>query len=105
MTQLELNQQAFELWQRWFQEDGNPLCASECGGDLHCFFCGGFAVTPEEQEHTAGCIYVRAKAVAAPDTITQREASQLFKKAVVKHLMTDGPFEVAERRLPDDPNK
>lgn len=59
---------ALELWKRWFATDGRPLCASECGGELHCFFCGGFAVSSDEQEHNASCIYVKAKALVGKET-------------------------------------
>ena len=33
---------------------------------------------------------------AAPDTITQEEANQIFKNEVLERLTTNGPFELAE---------
>lgn len=52
---------ALELWQRWFREDGNPIYAAECGGDLYCFFCGEFQVSIDKQTHLEDCVFVLAK--------------------------------------------
>lgn len=58
---METEKAALRLWEKWFEEDGDPLVPSECDGGLSCFFCGGYAVTREEQEHSEDCIFIRAK--------------------------------------------
>jgi hypothetical protein len=56
--------EALKLWREWFKDDGNPIVAGECGGDLSCFFCGGWQVAVKSPcEHKPDCIYVRAKAL------------------------------------------
>lgn len=42
------------------------IYASECGGDLHCFFCGEFFVTVDDsenhaQEYDGDCPYIEAR--------------------------------------------
>lgn len=52
--------EALNLWREWFEEDGNPLYASEQGGDIHCFFCNAWV---EHEPHEPDCIWVRAEAL------------------------------------------
>lgn len=54
-------EQALELWQRWFLEEGGPIYAGECGGELYCFFCGEYQVHIDSDEHSEDCIFVAAK--------------------------------------------
>lgn len=52
---------ALQLWVEWFRKGGDPLHASEVDGDLSCFFCGGYALDRDSQEHDPECIWLRAK--------------------------------------------
>ena len=50
--------QALELWQEWFEKDGDPSYG-ERDGDPVCFFCGWWIF--ENENHPEDCVYIRAK--------------------------------------------
>jgi len=45
-----------ELWQKWFDDSGDPWCYDDSWGTRYCHFCDG-----EHPSHVRGCIYVTAK--------------------------------------------
>ena len=52
--------EAIGLWIDWLEQSKDyPYFTSECGGDLHCFFCGSFDFEPHDKD----CVYIRAKAM------------------------------------------
>ncbi len=57
-----------KLRQRWLEEDGNPIVASECGGDLYCFFCGEYQVAHDEPEHKDDCIFILARQIVVAES-------------------------------------
>lgn len=61
IAEIERLNEGPDLWREWFNKDSDPIYASEMGGDLHCFFCGEFQVSNDDNRHKEDCIYVRAK--------------------------------------------
>lgn len=62
-----------DAWRELFtdgQYEFDPIIASECGGDLSCFFCGAWFVDRDESQHSEDCIYMRVKAILAMEKET-----------------------------------
>lgn len=60
--------------------DRDPICASELGGDLYCYFCGEFAVTADSASHGSDCLWKRARSARAERERLRSEGKRLWSE-------------------------